>query len=155
GHRDRRSDWPRARGRAPPGERSRALLPPAHSRAVPRDRCHRPPVTSIRGACSDLLSRISETVPEMPKLCRLANVTNTEVPGTKAWPREDQALLSLVTDRLAFVRHRQAGLPKRTIASGKFCAPISVAFDGVFFQCSPVGRGDQALRRQNAGGRAA
>lgn len=104
---------------------------------------------------SDLLSRISETALEMPKLCRLANLTNTEVPGTKAWPREDQASLYRAADRLAFVRQRQAGLPKRTIASGKFCAPNSVAFDCVFFQCSPVGRGDQALRRQNASGRAA
>jgi hypothetical protein len=99
---------------------------------------YRPPVTSIR-----------------PKLCRLANVTNTEVPGTKAWPREDQALLSRAADRLAFVRHRQADFPKRTITSGKLCAPNSVALNRVFFQCSPVGRGDQALCRQNTGGRAA
>lgn len=91
----------------------------------------------------------------MPKLCGLANVPDTEMPGTKAWPREDQALLSRAADRLAFVRYRQPGLPQRTIASGKFCAPNSVAFDCVFFQCSPVGRGDQALCRQNASGRAA
>ena len=57
--------------------------------------------------------------------------------------------------RLSFIRHRQSGLPKRTIARGKFCAANSVSFNRVFFQRSAVGRRDQALRRQNAGGRAA
>jgi hypothetical protein len=73
----------------------------------------------------------------------------------KAWPREGQALPFQADDRLSFGGHRQARLRKRTITCGKFCAPNAVALDSVFFQCSPVGRGDQALRRQNAGGRTA
>ena len=58
-------------------------------------------------------------------------------------------------DRLFLVRHRQPGIPKRTIASGKFCTANSVALNRVFFKRSPIGRGNQTLCRQNTGGRAA
>jgi hypothetical protein len=56
-----------------------------------------------------------------------------EVPGTKAWSREGQALPFQADDRLSFGGYRQARLRKRTITCGKFCAPNAVAFDSVFF----------------------
>jgi len=41
------------------------------------------------------------------------------------------------------------------MASSEFCAPNSVAFGRVFLKRGPIGRRDQSLRRENAGGRAA
>jgi hypothetical protein len=68
---------------------------------------------------------------------------------------EDQAPVVPAADPLFLVRHRQTGFAKRTIASGKFCTANSIALNRVFSERSSISRGDQTLRRQNAGGRAA
>jgi hypothetical protein len=62
--------------------------------------------------------------------------------GNEGLAGKDQAPPSRHPDRLYFVRHRQTGFPKRTIARGKFCAANSVALNRVFFERSPIGCSD-------------
>jgi hypothetical protein len=115
-----------------------------------------PPILFCAGG-PDLLSRLSDTVLERPKSkgrsCPV--FWAWRISGWRGRSIGRGKLVVPKVPRLSFVRHRQSGLPKRTIASGKLCAANSVSFNRVFLQRSAVGRRDQALRRQNAGGRAA